>query len=32
MNLIALTPCCVDYYPQINKSFLGGNTLNVASM
>jgi fructoselysine 6-kinase len=32
MNLLALTPCCVDYYPQINKSFLGGNSLNVASM
>ncbi len=32
INLLALTPCCVDYYPQINKSFLGGNSLNVASM
>ena len=32
MNLVALTPCCVDYYPQIGKSFLGGNSLNVASM
>ncbi|MFC2138969.1 PfkB family carbohydrate kinase [Bacteroidota bacterium] len=31
-NLLALTPCCVDYYPQINKSFIGGNSLNVASM
>ncbi|MBK8808555.1 MAG: carbohydrate kinase family protein [Bacteroidales bacterium] len=32
MNLVALTPCCVDYYPQLKKSFLGGNSLNVASM
>jgi fructoselysine 6-kinase len=32
MNLLALTACVVDYYPQINKSFLGGNSLNVASM
>jgi fructoselysine 6-kinase len=32
LNLLALTPCCIDYYPQINKSFLGGNSLNVASM
>jgi fructoselysine 6-kinase len=32
MNLLALTPCCVDYYPQIDKSFMGGNSLNVASM
>lgn len=32
LKLLALTPCCVDYYPQINKSFLGGNSLNVASM
>lgn len=32
INLLALTPCCVDYYPQIDKSFLGGNSLNVASM
>jgi fructoselysine 6-kinase len=32
LNLLALTPCCVDYYPQIDKSFIGGNSLNVASM
>ena len=32
MNLLALTSCCVDFYPQINKSFFGGNSLNVASM
>jgi fructoselysine 6-kinase len=32
MNLLALTPCCVDYYPQLGESFLGGNSLNVASM
>lgn len=32
MNLLALTPCCVDYYPQIKKSFMGGNSLNVVSM
>jgi fructoselysine 6-kinase len=32
LQLLALTPCCVDYYPQTNKSFMGGNSLNVASM
>jgi sugar/nucleoside kinase (ribokinase family) len=32
MNLLALTPCCVDYYPQIDKSYMGGNSLNVAAM
>lgn len=32
LNLLAMTPCCVDFYPQIGKSFLGGNSLNVASM
>ena len=32
LNLLALTPCCVDYYPQKDKSYLGGNSLNVASM
>jgi len=32
MNLTALTPCCVDHYPQLQKSFMGGNSLNVASM
>jgi fructoselysine 6-kinase len=32
MNLVALTPCCVDFYPQRQQSFLGGNSLNVASM
>lgn len=32
MNLLTLTTCCVDFYPQLNKSFLGGNSLNVASM
>lgn len=32
MNLLALTPCCVDFYPQLKKSFLGGNSLNIASM
>jgi fructoselysine 6-kinase len=32
MNLVALTPCCVDYYPQLDTSFLGGNSLNVAAM
>ncbi|MDA3890896.1 MAG: PfkB family carbohydrate kinase [Salinivirgaceae bacterium] len=31
MDLIALTTCCVDYYPQLDKSFMGGNTLNLAS-
>jgi sugar/nucleoside kinase (ribokinase family) len=28
MNIVSLTACCVDYYPQISKSFLGGNSLN----
>lgn len=32
MNLLALTTCCVDFYPQIDKSFPGGNSLNVASI
>ncbi len=32
MNLLALTNCVVDYYPQLGQSFLGGNSLNVASM
>jgi len=32
LNLVALTPCCVDYYPQLGTSFMGGNSLNVASM
>jgi fructoselysine 6-kinase len=32
LNFLALTSCCVDYYPQIDKSFMGGNSLNVASM
>jgi fructoselysine 6-kinase len=32
LKLLSLTPCCVDYYPQLNKSFLGGNSLNVAAM
>jgi sugar/nucleoside kinase (ribokinase family) len=32
LNLLALTPCCVDYYPQTGKSYLGGNSFNVASM
>ncbi len=31
MNLTALTPCCVDLYPQTGLSFPGGNSLNVAS-
>jgi len=32
MNLLALTACCVDYYPQIDRSSVGGNSLNVAAM
>ncbi|MCF8359128.1 MAG: hypothetical protein K9H26_10240 [Prolixibacteraceae bacterium] len=32
LKLLAMTPCCVDFYPQLVKSFLGGNSLNVASM
>ena len=32
MNLTALTPCCVDYYPQLGRSFPGGNSLNVAAV
>lgn len=31
MNLVALTPCCVDFYPQLDQSFMGGNSLNLAS-
>lgn len=31
MNLVALTPCCVDHYPQLDQSFMGGNSLNLAS-
>lgn len=32
LNLTALTPCCVDFYPQLNEFYMGGNSLNVASM
>ena len=32
LYLLALTPCCVDYYPQLDTSFLGGNSLNQAAM
>jgi sugar/nucleoside kinase (ribokinase family) len=32
LMLLAMTPCCVDFYPQIGKSFRGGNSLNVAAM
>jgi len=32
LKLLALTPCRVDFYPHINASFMGGNSLNVASM
>jgi len=32
ISLVALTPCCVDFYPQLNSFFLCGNSLNVASM
>lgn len=28
MKLVALTVCCVDFYPQQGRSFLGGNSLN----
>jgi fructoselysine 6-kinase len=31
MKLVAMTACCVDFYPQIGKSFLGGNSLNFAA-
>jgi fructoselysine 6-kinase len=31
LQLLTLTVCTVDYYPQLDKSFLGGNSLNVAS-
>lgn len=31
MNLVALTPCTIDYYPQFDKSYMGGNSLNIAS-
>jgi fructoselysine 6-kinase len=29
-RIVALSVCCVDYYPQLGKSFLGGNSLNYA--
>ncbi|MBN1950749.1 MAG: hypothetical protein JW801_06070 [Bacteroidales bacterium] len=32
MKLLALTTCCVDYYPQIQKTCIGGNSLNLAAM
>ena len=32
LRLLALTSCCVDYYPQLNQSFMGGNSLNQAAM
>ena len=32
LNILALTSCCVDYYPQLDNFFMGGNSLNVASM
>lgn len=31
MKIIALTVCCVDFYPQCGKSYLGGNSLNYAA-
>ena len=32
LYLSALTPCCVDYYPQSGKFYAGGNSLNVAAV
>ena len=32
MNFLALSACVVDFYPQFKKSYLGGNSLNQASM
>jgi len=32
MKYIAFSSCCVDFYPQIDKRFVGGNSLNVASV
>lgn len=32
MKLLALTACCVDYYPQNDLTLCGGNSLNVAAM
>jgi len=32
LNLLSLSACCVDFYPQLGKSYMGGNSLNVASM
>jgi fructoselysine 6-kinase len=31
MKIVALTVCCVDFYPQQGKSYLGGNSLNYAA-
>jgi hypothetical protein len=32
MNILALTAACTDFYPQTGRTYLGGNSLNVAAM
>jgi len=31
MKIVALTVCCVDFYPHEGKGYLGGNSLNYAA-
>ncbi len=31
MKIVALTSCCVDLFPELNKIFIGGNSLNFAT-
>lgn len=31
MKITALTVCCVDYFPELNKTYIGGNSLNFAT-
>lgn len=31
MNITALTSCCVDIYPELDKVYVGGNSLNFAA-
>lgn len=31
MKITALTSCCVDFFPELNKILVGGNSLNFAT-
>ena len=31
MKITALTSCCVDFFPEQNKIYVGGNSLNFAT-